>query len=107
MHCSDLGRLAFLDAQKRMNTINTIARALMEDGGKISYIVELLEDPADARNNLKPEMDAVKARAIECSNECEEIKKRFDYWHLVINHLSVNALDLSGNQAPSRHCRTW
>lgn len=65
----------------------------MKDGGRLSYIVELLEDPEDAKDNLKPEMELLKKQAAECSEECEMIQKKFEYWHCVINHLSTNALD--------------
>jgi hypothetical protein len=88
--------MAFLDAQQRMNKINTVARSMMEDGGSVSYIVELLEDPQDARNNLKPEMEEVRKTAVDCREECQDIKKKFEYWQLVINHLSLTALDLRG-----------
>lgn len=92
MHCSDIGRLAFLDAQKRMHGINTAAKGVMADGGRISYIVELLEDLDDAKENLKPEMEALKKQAEECKQECTEIQQKFVYWHQVINHLSLDAL---------------
>ena len=95
-HCSDVGRLAFLDAQKRMNKINSVARTMMEDGGSISYIVELLEDPEDAKHNLKPEMEQVRNTAKDCRENCEAIKQKFEYWYLVINHLGQTALDLRG-----------
>ncbi|KAH8645552.1 hypothetical protein BGZ61DRAFT_542705, partial [Ilyonectria robusta] len=97
-HCSDVGRLAFLDAQKRMNKINRVARTMMEDGGSVSYIVELLEDPEDAKLNLKPELDEVKKTAVDCREECEDVKKKFEYWQRVIIHLSQTALDLRGEK---------
>ncbi|OAL46817.1 hypothetical protein IQ07DRAFT_682939 [Pyrenochaeta sp. DS3sAY3a] len=93
MHCSDIGRLAFLDAQNRMQKISVVSRSMMKDGGRLSYIVELLEDAEDAKYNLKPEMELLKKQATECSEECELIQKKFEYWHFVINHLSKNALD--------------
>lgn len=68
----------------------------MEDGGSVSYIVELLEDPEDAKLNLKPELDEVKKTAVDCRMECEEVKKKFEYWQRVIIHLSQTALDLRG-----------
>jgi hypothetical protein len=79
-----------------MHKINTVSKSMMKDGGRISYIVELLEDVKDARDNLKPEMELLKKEANDCSNECKEIQKKFEYWHLVINHLSLNASELLG-----------
>jgi hypothetical protein len=95
-HCSDVGRLAFLDSQQRMNKVNAAARSMMEDGGSVSYIVELLEDPEDAKINLKPELEEVRITATDCREECEAIKKKFEYWQIVmIVHLSQTALGLS------------
>jgi hypothetical protein len=94
--CSDVGRMAFLDAQIRMNKIKAIAEAMMEDGGSISYIIEMLEDPDDARDNLKPEIEDLKATATKCREECLEITKKFVYWEHLVNHLSSSALDISG-----------
>jgi hypothetical protein len=96
MHCSDLGRLAFLEAQRRMYKINRIAESMMEEGGGIGYVIELLEDPDDAVDNLKPAMEEIQTTAKECRENCQEITKRFEYWHAVINHLSTTALDLHG-----------
>jgi hypothetical protein len=93
-HCSNVGRLAFLDAQKNMNTINTIANTIMEEDGPISYIVELLEDPEDAVDNLKPELEKVKDKATKSRELCEDIKKKFEFWHLMIDHLGLVALNL-------------
>ncbi|KAH6869283.1 hypothetical protein B0T10DRAFT_594845 [Thelonectria olida] len=101
-HCSDVGRLAFLDAQQRINKINSIARTMMEDGGSVSCIVELLEDPEDAKLNLKPELDGVKRTAVDCRKECEDVKKKFEYWHRVIIHLSQTALDLRAEKASAQ-----
>lgn len=83
-----------------MNKINSVARTMMEDGGSISYIVELLEDPEDAKYNLKPEMEEVRNTATDCRENCEEIKQKFEYWQLVINHLGRTALDLRGRSRP-------
>ena len=79
-----------------MNKINSVARSMMEDGGSVSYIVELLEDPEDAKLNLKPELEEVKKTAVDCRKECEDVKKKFEYWQRVIIHLSRTALDLRG-----------
>jgi archaellum component FlaC len=79
-----------------MNKINSVALSVTGDSGNISYIVELLEDPEDAKDNLKPELEEVKKTTTECRKECEEISKKFEYWQLLILHLSQTALDLHG-----------
>ena len=95
-HCIDVGRLAFRDAQKRLNKINSIARSVMADGGSISYIVELLEDPEDAIYNLKPELEEVGRTVQKFGKECEAIRSKFEYWQLVSMNLSQSALDVTG-----------
>jgi predicted transcriptional regulator len=77
-----------------MNKINAVARSMMEDGGSVTYIVQLLEDPEDAKYNLKPELEEVKKTAADCRKECEEMKKKFEYWQSVILHLGQTTLDL-------------
>lgn len=96
MHCSDIGRLAFQNAENRMYKINAITNRIIEDGGQIGYIVELLEDPEDAKDNLRPEMEDLRSRAVECSEECRAIKEKFEYWQLVIFHLAKTASEHMG-----------
>jgi hypothetical protein len=43
-----------------------------------NYIVELLEDPEGAKDNLKPEMEHLRLRAAECSQECQTINEKFE-----------------------------
>ena len=92
-HCSNIGRLAFLDAQSGMNTIQATARSLIAEEGSICRIIELLEDPEDARRNLKPEIEALKESAKKCLDNAQAIKSKFAYWHVVIMHLQENSLD--------------
>lgn len=77
-----------------MVKVNAVARSMMEDGGSVSYIVELLEDAEDARYNLKPEIEALKTTAANCRVDCDEIRKKFEYWQRVIMHLELTAKDL-------------
>jgi hypothetical protein len=95
-HCSDVGRLAFLDAQHGMNTIRATARGMIAEEGAIAYIVDLLEDPEDARYNLKPEINAIRGTAKKCLQQAEAITSKFQYWHLVICHLRQTSLTKRG-----------
>jgi hypothetical protein len=79
-HCSDVGRLAFLDAQRRMSTIAATAQRMIGEQGSIGYIIDLLEDPEDARYDLKP----------------IEIKAKFEYWYLVLIHLKNTSFSKRG-----------
>ncbi|SPJ91048.1 uncharacterized protein FTOL_13450 [Fusarium torulosum] len=95
-HCSDVGRLAFLDAQHGMNTIRATAQSMIAVEGSIAYIIDLLEDPEDARYNLKPEIDAIKKTANKCLRSAEAITKKFEYWYMVILHLHQTSLSKKG-----------
>ena len=101
-HCIDVGRAAFFDAQKRLNKTNTAVRSMMAEGGSISYIVELLEDPEDTKLNLKPELEKVRKTMTECGEECKATREKFEYWQLVILHLSRTAMDLCKPLPPRR-----
>lgn len=39
---------------------------MMTTEGSIAYILELLEDPGDARYNLNPEIEAIRKTARKC-----------------------------------------
>jgi hypothetical protein len=101
-HCSDVGRLAFLDAQNGMNTIRATARGMIAEEGAIAYIIDLLEDPEDARYNLKPEIKAIRETAKKCLQNAEAITSKFQYWHLVICHLKQTSLTKRGEVIKER-----
>jgi hypothetical protein len=95
-HCSDVGRLAFLDAQHGMATIRATARSMIAEEGSIGYIIDLLEDLEDARHNLKPEIEALKQTAKKCLESATAITAKFEYWYLVIIHLRQTSLSKRG-----------
>ncbi|KAM7198901.1 hypothetical protein V8F20_005968 [Naviculisporaceae sp. PSN 640] len=95
-HCSDVGRLAFLDAQNAMSIIRSTAMRMITTEGSIAYILELLEDPEDARYNLKPEIEAIRKTAQKCLENAQQITAKFRYWHLVIMHLKQTSLFRKG-----------
>ena len=76
-----------------MNTIQATARSLIAEEGSICAIIELLEDPEDARYNLKPEIEALKKSAKKCLDNAQSITSKFAYWHFVIMHLKKDSLD--------------
>ncbi|MCJ1401423.1 hypothetical protein MMC11_004636 [Xylographa trunciseda] len=96
-HCSDVGRLAFLDAQHSMNNIRGTARGMIAEEGTIAYIIDLLEDPEDARYNLKPEIKAIRDSAKKCLENAQAVASKFQYWHLVICHLRQTSLSKRGD----------
>lgn len=82
-----------------MNTIRATAESMISADGSIAYIVDLLEDPEDARYNLKPEIDAIKKTANKCLRNAESITEKFKYWYLVILHLHQTSLSKKGTKA--------
>lgn len=70
---------------------------MIEPEGSISYIIELLSDPEDARYNLKPEIAAIKKTAQKCLENAEQISQKFRYWYLVIMHLKTTSLSKRGD----------
>ena len=95
-YCSDIGRIAFQDAQHGMNQIQSIARSLIAQSGGIATIIDYLEEPEEARYNLKPELQAVRKSAQKCLQTAEFITSKFHYWYLVIMHLNYCSLTKSG-----------
>jgi hypothetical protein len=79
-----------------MNTIRATARGMIAEEGAIAYIIDLLEDPEDARYNLKPEIKAIRETAKKCLQNAEAITSKFQYWHLVICHLKQTSLTKRG-----------
>jgi hypothetical protein len=82
-----------------MNTIRATAQSMIAVEGSIAHIIDLLEDPEDARYNLKPEIDSIKRTANKCLQSAEAITKKFEYWYLVILHLHQTSLSKKGTES--------
>ncbi|KAF2002202.1 hypothetical protein P154DRAFT_618630 [Amniculicola lignicola CBS 123094] len=95
-HCNDIGRHAFVDAQNRMSYLNSIARGMVGEDGNLGYIVELLENPEDAKHDLKPEIDRIKAAATLCLQSAQGLGRNVWYWNLVMCHLKTSVQTLNG-----------
>ncbi|KAF4950800.1 hypothetical protein FGADI_7933 [Fusarium gaditjirri] len=101
-HCADIGRLAFLDAQKRMNNLQSVARSMIAPEGTIAYIIDLLGDLEDAEDNLPGAMKRLETNAENFKADAEAISKKFDYWEKVIMHLLKNSQDADSRTEEKR-----
>ena len=78
-----------------MSYLESVSRSMIGEGGSIGYIVELLEDPEDARDNLGPEIQRIKDVANGCHINATEVVRKFNYWNLVICHLKKAVMSLN------------
>ncbi|KJZ68254.1 hypothetical protein HIM_12358 [Hirsutella minnesotensis 3608] len=92
-HCADIGRLAFLEAEKRMNKLQSAARSIIAEGGTITYIIDLLNDVEDARKNLPGTIKKLATNAEIFKKDAQVITEKFDYWQKVIMHLDKSCRD--------------
>lgn len=101
-NCSDIGRSAFLEAQATMNTIREVAARMVQDGGSVANIIELLENPEIAQYLLPSEIKAIRDSAGKCLKNVQDLTDRFQYWYWVICCLKSNVL--AGQGKRRIHC---
>ncbi|KAK6524800.1 hypothetical protein TWF281_011698 [Arthrobotrys megalospora] len=76
-HCSDLGRIAFSEAQNSMHRLRGYAEYMTDTDGLISNILEMLEDEDAARYNLRTAMEDLRENANRCKKETNSIQGKF------------------------------
>ncbi|KAK6331950.1 hypothetical protein TWF718_002487 [Orbilia javanica] len=76
-HCSDLGRIAFSEAQNSMHRLQGYTQYMTGTDGLISNILEMLKDNEAARYNLRTAMEHLRENADRCKKETESIQRRF------------------------------
>ncbi|EGX46774.1 hypothetical protein AOL_s00097g404 [Orbilia oligospora ATCC 24927] len=76
-YCSDLGRIAFSEAQNSMHRLRGYAEYMTDTDGLISNILEMLEDEDAARYNLRMAMEDLQENADRCKKEINSIKGKF------------------------------
>ncbi|KAF3091753.1 hypothetical protein TWF102_008731 [Orbilia oligospora] len=76
-YCSDLGRIAFSEAQNSMHRLRGYAEYMTDTDGLISNILEMLEDEDAARYNLRTAMEDLQENADRCKKETNSIKGKF------------------------------
>ncbi|KAK0648356.1 hypothetical protein B0T16DRAFT_408077 [Cercophora newfieldiana] len=97
--CGNLGRLAFLDAESEMGTINSIAADKISEYGSIQYILNLLQhDPKGAKQRLRRELEVIRGDSQASLEAAKRIEKRFRGWYLFILTLE--------EVCSNKHCET-
>ncbi len=79
-----------------MNTITQISSRMISEGGSVEYILDLLEDPDDARKHLRSEMTAMGEQAQKSLDEINQLTQQFNDWYWVICCLKSNTFDGKG-----------
>ncbi|KAM5347267.1 hypothetical protein ACJ41O_010272 [Fusarium nematophilum] len=103
VHCSDLGRQAFRDAEARMKQVSRIAQAVCEPGGTIDMVLEAVEDEDLVELDLPDQLDALKRASNYCISHTVAIKEKVDAWRqfsTLVYHACVDqdeALDFQVN----------
>lgn len=87
VECGNIGRLAFLDAEKYMATIRDLALESTSPHGSISYIITLLQNPDKSKQSLCQELEVVKRDAKTGLDAARKLGERFRYWYLFIQAL--------------------
>ncbi|RYO89200.1 hypothetical protein DL766_003606 [Monosporascus sp. MC13-8B] len=80
VHCSDLGRKAFRDAEAKMNKVSMAAHAVCEPGGTIDMILEAVEDDDLVELDLPDQLAALKRISQVCTDDAKAIKTKVREW---------------------------
>jgi hypothetical protein len=95
-YCSEQGRQAFVECQQTMDLIQRTSERMIQDDGSVAYIIELLEDLDEAKNNLLPEIKQVEESARLCLTNIKELYNKFEFWYWVIVCLRNNFIEGRG-----------
>ncbi|KAK3368005.1 hypothetical protein B0H63DRAFT_490135 [Podospora didyma] len=80
VHCSDLGRKAFRDAEARMKKVSMVAQAVCEPDGTIDMIIQATEDEDLAELDLPDQLAALKRVSNDCIEDTKAIKEKVAAW---------------------------
>ncbi|KAH8897995.1 hypothetical protein GQ53DRAFT_818244 [Thozetella sp. PMI_491] len=87
VHCSDLGRKSFRDAESRMKKVSMVAQAVCEPDGTIDMIIEAVEDEDLAELDLPEQLAALKRVSSDCVADTKAIKEKVDAWSKFANDI--------------------
>ncbi|KAF3167125.1 hypothetical protein TWF225_012050 [Orbilia oligospora] len=91
VECSNLGRFAFLEAEKGMGRISTMAsRMVMAD---CQAVIECLNSPPNAKKFLALRMNQLKKAAVDCHETAQLMDRKFEEWLLYICKFYVSCVE--------------
>ncbi|KAH7121635.1 hypothetical protein EDB81DRAFT_872900 [Dactylonectria macrodidyma] len=93
VHCSDLGRGAFREAEARMKKVSLVAQAVCEPGGTIDMVIEAVDDEDLAELDLPDQLAALKRVSKDCIDDTRAIKEKFDAWSQFANSVYIACVD--------------
>ncbi|KAI5920341.1 hypothetical protein F4810DRAFT_703039 [Camillea tinctor] len=81
IECGNIGRMAFLEAEKGMGVIQLTSQVIDH---KINDIVRCIGDPISAKKMLRPQLSTLKSGAASCLQRAMDIDKKFEEWLLYV-----------------------
>ncbi|KAI1636452.1 hypothetical protein F4809DRAFT_609608 [Biscogniauxia mediterranea] len=80
VHCSDLGRNTFRDAEAKMKKISMVAQAICEPDGTIDMILEDVEDDDLVELDLPDQLAILKRSSQACMQDTNSLRDRVSKW---------------------------
>ncbi|KAF8174179.1 hypothetical protein K438DRAFT_2023232 [Mycena galopus ATCC 62051] len=90
VECGNLGRFAFLEAEKGMGTIQLTSQIINR---KINDIIQCLGDPASAKRTLKPQLNAVGDATQQCLESAIAMDEKFDKWLKYVSEMHAACVE--------------
>ncbi|KAK1777277.1 hypothetical protein QBC45DRAFT_417155 [Copromyces sp. CBS 386.78] len=81
VECGNMGRMAFIAAEKGMGTIQLTSKVI---NGKINDILATIGEPESAKKMLRPQLNTLKQGSTTCLEEAQKMDKEFEAWLLYV-----------------------
>ncbi|KAK6329597.1 hypothetical protein TWF718_003563 [Orbilia javanica] len=91
VECSNLGKYAFLEAEKGMGRISTMASRMVTTD--CQAVIECLNSPPNAKKFLALRMNQLKKAAVDCHQTAQLMDRRFEEWLLYICKFHVSCVE--------------
>ena len=95
-YCTDLGRSALIESEEIMDLICNTTHNYIMDGGSISLVIDLLQHPHDAVDDLLAEAERIDEPAQLCLEKIKELCDKFEFWCLALGLLANTVTESRG-----------